>query len=59
MLSITITTRMGHIKKYCRKLKKENKKNREKENENNSNDEDCIAITIEDFLLIYDNDMIN
>ena len=48
----------GHIKRYCRQLKKENK-NKRKEKKNDSSDEDRAATTIEDFLLMCDDDMIN
>ena len=47
----------GHIKRYCRKLKKENKNKKKKGNDNSN--EDRATTTIEDFLLMYDDDMIN
>ena len=50
-------SKKGHIKKHCRKLKKEYKKN--KGEKKKSNDENRVATTIKDFLLMYDDDMIN
>ena len=47
----------GHTKKFCRKLKRENK-NKEETNENGN--ENCLAtVTTEDLVTVLDEDMIN
>ncbi|PKH55669.1 hypothetical protein CRG98_050318, partial [Punica granatum] len=54
----------GHTKKICRQLKREKNKNKnknkndEKKNDDNS-DEERVATTVEDFLLVYDSETVN
>lgn len=53
----------GHIKPFCRLLKKENmkkykEKNKEKKTDDSS-DEERVATATEDFLIVYDSDVIN
>ena len=50
----------GHIKRFCRQLKRENKNNKDKEkNNDDNNNEGRVATTTEDFLLVYDSDIVN
>lgn len=50
--------RKGHIKKFCRLRKKENRKGKDSEkNRDDGSDDDSIAATVEqDFLIFYDGD---
>ncbi|KAJ4718977.1 Retrovirus-related Pol polyprotein from transposon TNT 1-94 [Melia azedarach] len=50
----------GHIKKYCRQLKRDNKKDKRKEKKNDdSSDDDRVATVTDDFLIMYDDDVVN
>ncbi|KAJ4721123.1 Retrovirus-related Pol polyprotein from transposon TNT 1-94 [Melia azedarach] len=50
----------GHIKKYCRQLKRDNKKDKGKEKKNDdSSDDDRVATITDDFLIMYDDDVVN
>ncbi|KAK0589658.1 hypothetical protein LWI29_016911 [Acer saccharum] len=51
----------GHIKRYCRQLKNENRndKGKEKKNEDDNSDDRVATTSHEDFLLVYDDDSIN
>ncbi|KAJ4728518.1 Retrovirus-related Pol polyprotein from transposon TNT 1-94 [Melia azedarach] len=50
----------GHIKKYCRQLKRDNKKDKGKEKKNDdSSDDDRVATVTDDFLIMYDDDVVN
>ncbi|KAK0597296.1 hypothetical protein LWI29_023800 [Acer saccharum] len=50
----------GHIKKYCRQLKRDykNEKGKEKKTDN-SNDGDRFSTITDDFLVVYDDDVVN
>ena len=50
----------GHIKKFCRQLKRENKEKFKEKNDDDSMDGDRVTTTAsEDFLIVYDDDVIN
>jgi hypothetical protein len=50
----------GHIKRYCRQLKRENKKKRkETQNDDGKNDDRVATTTSGDFFTVYDDDVIN
>ena len=50
----------GHIKKFCRQLKRENKEKFKEKNDDDSKDGDRVTTTAsEDFLIVYDDDVIN
>ncbi|KAI9201238.1 hypothetical protein LWI28_020595 [Acer negundo] len=50
----------GHIKKYCRQLKRDNKNEKEKEKKtNDSNDGDRVFAVTNDFLVANDDDVVN
>ena len=50
----------GHIKKYCRQLKRENKKNDKDQEGDVGKEKDRVATTsTEDFLVVYDEDVVN
>ncbi|WJZ84568.1 hypothetical protein VitviT2T_004168 [Vitis vinifera] len=49
-----------HIKKYCRQLKRDMKQGKVKNKKNdNSGEDDRVATTISDFLIVYDGDVVN
>ncbi|RVW11901.1 Retrovirus-related Pol polyprotein from transposon TNT 1-94 [Vitis vinifera] len=50
----------GHIKKYCRQLKRDMKQGKVKEKKNdNGGENDQVATTTLDFLIVYDSDVVN
>ena len=50
----------GNIRKYCRQLKRNMKQRKVKNKKNdNSGEDDRVATTISDFLIVYDSDVIN
>ncbi|RVW34206.1 Retrovirus-related Pol polyprotein from transposon TNT 1-94 [Vitis vinifera] len=50
----------GHIRKYCRQLKRDMKQGKVKEKKNdNGGEDDQVATTTSDFLIVYDNDVVN
>ncbi|RVW79299.1 Retrovirus-related Pol polyprotein from transposon TNT 1-94 [Vitis vinifera] len=50
----------GHIKKYCRQLKRDMKQGKVKEKKNdNGGEDDQVATTTSDFLIVYDSDVVN
>ncbi|RVW31737.1 Retrovirus-related Pol polyprotein from transposon TNT 1-94 [Vitis vinifera] len=50
----------GHIKKYCRQLKRDMKKGKVKEKKNdNGGEDDQVATTTSDFFIVYDSDVVN
>ncbi|KAL6323545.1 hypothetical protein AAG906_039125 [Vitis piasezkii] len=50
----------GHIKKYCRQLKRDMKQGKVKEKKNdNGGENDQVATTTSDFLIVYDSDVVN
>ncbi|RVW62457.1 Retrovirus-related Pol polyprotein from transposon TNT 1-94 [Vitis vinifera] len=50
----------GHIKKYCRQLKRDIKQGKVKEKKNdNGGEDDQVATTTSDFLIVYDSDVVN
>lgn len=50
----------GHIKKHCRQLKRDNKRDKGKKNKNDDGDDDDKAATVTgDFLVLYDDDVVN
>jgi len=54
-------SKKGHIKRFCLKLKKENKKNKGKEDTRNDKDDEVyVVVTIEHFLIVLvDDDNVN
>ncbi|KAA0063880.1 putative retrotransposon [Cucumis melo var. makuwa] len=60
MLSVTIAMKKGHIKKYCRKLKRDSKnhKGKEKKNDDDS-DADTITVATQDLYILSDGDVVN
>ena len=50
----------GHIRKYCRQLKRDMKQGKVKEKKNdNGGEDDQVATTTSDFLIVYDSDVVN
>ena len=50
----------GHIRKYCHQLKREMKQGKVKGKKNdNGGEDDRVATTTSDFLIIYDSDVVN
>ena len=50
----------GHIRKYCRQLKRDMKQGKVKEKKNdNGGEDDQVATTTLDFLIFYDSDVVN
>ncbi|TXG70578.1 hypothetical protein EZV62_005513 [Acer yangbiense] len=50
----------GHIKKYCRQLKRDHKNEKGKEKKtDDSNDGDRVSAVTDDFLVVYDDDVVN
>jgi transposase InsO family protein len=50
----------GHIRRYCRQLKRENKeKGKETQNDDGKNDDRVATTTSGDFFTVYDDDVIN
>ncbi|RVW95706.1 Retrovirus-related Pol polyprotein from transposon TNT 1-94 [Vitis vinifera] len=50
----------GHIRKYCRQLKRDMKQGKVKDKKNdNGGEDDRVATTISDFLIVYDSDVVN
>ena len=50
----------GHIRKYCRQLKRDMKQGKVKEKKNdNGGKDDRVVTTTSDFLIIYDSDVVN
>ena len=49
-----------HIKKYCRKLKRDSKNHKGKEkNNDDDSDADTITVATEDFYILFDGDVVN
>ena len=50
----------GHIRKYCRQLKRDMKQGKVKEKKNdNGGEDDRVVTTTLDFLIVYDSDVVN
>ena len=50
----------GHTKKFCQKLKRENKKKKKsQQHDNNSDSEGIIASTVEELVVVCDDDYVN
>lgn len=49
----------GHTKKYCKKLKRDNKKNGEKKNNTDKGENHIVIEIIEDYFVVLCDDLIN